>query len=124
MRPGRKPHTKRDAVFGMVHKVYGLFSARRFTGDRKAARRAGDRSRPKGGQGQPVPGEPSGAPRGRGGPRRGPPPHRASTTERASGSRPGGREVAVRPRGRPHWPVAASQGTLLGSSGGWRYGGG
>jgi hypothetical protein len=30
----------------MALKAYGLFSARRFTGERKAARRAGDRSRP------------------------------------------------------------------------------
>jgi hypothetical protein len=56
MRPGRKPHTKRDWVFGMVHKVYGLCSGRRFTGDRKAAHRAGHRSRPfKGAQVNPFP---------------------------------------------------------------------
>src|SRR5207247_8424196 len=44
--PGRKPHTKRDSIFGMVLKVYCLFSARRFTSDLRAAHRAGYLSRP------------------------------------------------------------------------------
>jgi hypothetical protein len=43
---GRKPHTEPDAVSGMALTGYGLFSARRFSGDRKAARPAGDQSRP------------------------------------------------------------------------------
>jgi hypothetical protein len=45
LRPGRKPHTEPDAVFGMVLTGYGLFGPLRFTGGLKAARRAGDRSR-------------------------------------------------------------------------------
>jgi transposase len=44
--PGRKPHRKRDSVFGMVFKVYCLFSTRRFTSDLRAAHRAGYLSRP------------------------------------------------------------------------------
>jgi hypothetical protein len=65
--PGRKPQTKRDAVFGMVHKVYGLFSARRFTGDRKAARRAGYQSRPfKGAEVNPFPANRAACPGGAG----------------------------------------------------------
>jgi hypothetical protein len=46
MRAGRKPRSTRDAVFGMVLRVFCRFSDRRFTGGRKAARRAGDGSRP------------------------------------------------------------------------------
>jgi hypothetical protein len=48
MRPGhaRKPRSERDSVSGMALKGYGLVGARRFTGDRKAARRAGYQSRP------------------------------------------------------------------------------
>jgi hypothetical protein len=32
-KPGRRPHLLRDAVFAMAFKVYGTFSARRFTCD-------------------------------------------------------------------------------------------
>ncbi|HEY1381913.1 MAG TPA: transposase [Gemmataceae bacterium] len=43
--PGRKPHTKRDSVFGMVFKVYCQFSGRRFSSDLRAAHRMGYLSR-------------------------------------------------------------------------------
>jgi hypothetical protein len=54
--PGRKPRSERDAVSGMALTGDGPFDGRRFTGDLKAARRAGDRSRPlKGAQINPFP---------------------------------------------------------------------
>jgi hypothetical protein len=106
----------------MVLTGYGLFGARRFTGDRKAAHRAGDRSRPfQGAEVNPFmatrPARPGGAMPRRSGPRSAAAPGLLTATARAVCAPAAGRSRRG-PGGMHQWPVAVSKVTSPGTAGG------